>query len=440
MTPSPPSPEQEFHTWGEIAGYLGISIREAQNREKSDGLPVRRIGEGKKPRVFALRSELDAWKLAASGAAAAPVPAVAPGKLWTRRAVLGAAGVAVAGMGAGLYFTRRRPRIEHAVLTGSLLTALDGLGRTIWEHRFSGELVEGNPADGAWQVQVLDLEGAGEPGVVVTCNRSTPGFPGATHSELAYVGSEGRVRWTLPCRPDLLDIEGRPFEPEWVISHVLAVPAGKQVELWVAAKHLRAWPGCILRVDPHGRSSVQLANAGHVEWLCLLPGPGDRRVAVCGENNAYERSFGAVVGVDDPPSSSAPGGRPERRFANGPTGTVRDYILFPTTEMLIAEDSPYGDTIRAASTRAATVLFEVRANSSLVAELFYEFSSSVVPLSVTPSGGCGQVHNRLEREGKLDHSWAQCPELRKPLTIRHWKPTTGWREELVPWRGITPTM
>ena len=58
----PLPPEQEFNTWVEIAGYLSISVREAQYREKSEGLPVRRL-EGKKPRVWALRSDLDQWRL-----------------------------------------------------------------------------------------------------------------------------------------------------------------------------------------------------------------------------------------------------------------------------------------------------------------------------------------------------------------------------------------
>ncbi|MDE3165773.1 MAG: hypothetical protein KGN36_08210, partial [Acidobacteriota bacterium] len=250
---------------------------------------------------------------------------------------------------------------------------------------------------------------------------------------------EGRVRWTLPCRPDVRDAQGRSFGPEWYISHVLPLPVGKQVELWVAAKQILSWPGCVLRVDPYGRSSIQLANAGHVEWLCLLSGSGARRVVVTGENNAFERSCAAVVGVGDPPSSSAPGGRPERRFANGPAGAVRDYILFPTTEMLIAEDAPYGNAIMAMDTTTASFAISVLPSTFSSTNLVYRFSSSVTPLSVTPSSSCGLVHNRLQREGKLDHSWADCPELRKPLTIRHWKPATGWRDEPIPWRGITPT-
>ncbi|MBS1855502.1 MAG: hypothetical protein JST11_09075 [Acidobacteria bacterium] len=434
MSPSPPPPEQEFHTWSEIAGYLGISVREAQNRENSDGLPVRRIGSGKKPRVWALRSELDAWKVKASSPPP-PAPPAPPRPNWTRRSLIAAGGLAAAGAAFHI-FTRTPPRIERAVLTGDLLTALDGLGKPIWEHRFSGPLQEPKAEDLPWRVQILDLEGAGNPGVVVVCSHTSPGFPAPTHDDLVYFAPDGQIRWTIPCRPDLLDAGGKPFEPEWQISHVLAVPAGKRQDLWVAARHFWAWPGCVMRIDPKGRTAIQFANAGHVEWLCLLPSPRDHRIAVAGENNAYESSCAAVLGLHDPPSSSAPGGRPTRRFANGPAGAVRDYILFPTTEMLTAGDSPYGHAFRVNRTATASIIIEIQASSSGVATLLYEFSPSIAPLNVMPSGSCAPVHNRLQRGGKLHHSWADCPELRKPLTIRHWKPATGWRDEPVPWRGI----
>jgi TolB-like protein/Tfp pilus assembly protein PilF len=52
-----------LETWGEIAAYLGREIRTVQRWEKTMGLPVRRLGAGpdKLSRVFALKSELDAW-------------------------------------------------------------------------------------------------------------------------------------------------------------------------------------------------------------------------------------------------------------------------------------------------------------------------------------------------------------------------------------------
>lgn len=105
-----PHSTEQFNTWPEIAGYLGISVREAQYRAKNEGLPVRR-GVGKKPRVWVLRSELDAWRIKAGVDTAAPVPNPgtaqpppdvasrppiedAPTVQWGRRAVLSVAGLA----------------------------------------------------------------------------------------------------------------------------------------------------------------------------------------------------------------------------------------------------------------------------------------------------------------------------------------------------------
>jgi hypothetical protein len=61
--------------WGEIAQYLGFEIRTTQRYEHSRGLPIRRLPGSKGP-VFALRSDLDRWRLGSqetaklSGAAA----------------------------------------------------------------------------------------------------------------------------------------------------------------------------------------------------------------------------------------------------------------------------------------------------------------------------------------------------------------------------------
>ena len=185
---SEPHSTEQFDTWPEIAGYLGVSIREAQYRAKNEGLPIHR-GVGKKPRVWALRSELDAWRLkgAAGNAAPATNPATdqpppdvaSPHSVeksntrtirWGRRAILGAAGLAAAAVGVRLILGTRKPRVERAVFTGNLLTALDGLGRPIWTHRFSGVLREPSASDLPWRVRVIDLEGSGSPGVLVVCS------------------------------------------------------------------------------------------------------------------------------------------------------------------------------------------------------------------------------------------------------------------------------
>lgn len=53
--------EDELSTWKEIARYLGVSQRTAQNWKKEKGMPVRQF-PGERSRVLAFKHELDEWK------------------------------------------------------------------------------------------------------------------------------------------------------------------------------------------------------------------------------------------------------------------------------------------------------------------------------------------------------------------------------------------
>jgi hypothetical protein len=50
--------EDRLDSWKEIAAYLRKGLRTVQRWERTEGLPVRRLGQGS---VFAYNSELDAW-------------------------------------------------------------------------------------------------------------------------------------------------------------------------------------------------------------------------------------------------------------------------------------------------------------------------------------------------------------------------------------------
>lgn len=58
------SPGDRLDYWQEIAKYLGREVRTVQRWEREKNLPVRRLsgeGEDNQPRVFAFKSEIDAW-------------------------------------------------------------------------------------------------------------------------------------------------------------------------------------------------------------------------------------------------------------------------------------------------------------------------------------------------------------------------------------------
>jgi hypothetical protein len=61
MSTGPCGENRELKTWKEVAQYLRISVRTAQNWERELGLPVHRIGTAEKPPVRAWTHELDKW-------------------------------------------------------------------------------------------------------------------------------------------------------------------------------------------------------------------------------------------------------------------------------------------------------------------------------------------------------------------------------------------
>jgi len=57
------TPEDQLHSWKEIAAYLDRDVRTVQRWEKEEGLPAHRHLHDKLGSIYAFKSELDVWKL-----------------------------------------------------------------------------------------------------------------------------------------------------------------------------------------------------------------------------------------------------------------------------------------------------------------------------------------------------------------------------------------
>ncbi|MEK7403583.1 MAG: hypothetical protein AAB225_00605, partial [Acidobacteriota bacterium] len=79
-----PDPEAEIiDSWKELSRFLSRDVRTLQRWERTRGLPVRRMPGGAKPGVYALKSELEAWRRSrrihpASSEDAAAAPSTPP--------------------------------------------------------------------------------------------------------------------------------------------------------------------------------------------------------------------------------------------------------------------------------------------------------------------------------------------------------------------------
>jgi len=79
-------------------------------------------------------------------------------------------------------------------------------------------------------------------------------------------------------------LRGEAFEDAWTIKHLITAPNSAGHSIYIAMANAAGWGGCILRVSAEGSSTVQFANAGYVERLCLVGSPDDRLIVVCGGN------------------------------------------------------------------------------------------------------------------------------------------------------------
>ena len=327
--------------------------------------------------------------------------------------------------GTGVLQDRILSRVE---LTDTQLIALDIFKSLLWTYQFPAPLHVIEPGRDEWRLQRIDMHGNGDRGVLITARFIDRRIP----DSMFYFSSTGNLEWTVDAEPNLLDHDGQSLPRAWAFKHVIvsSTPAGSTV--WAALINNAGWSGCVLRINARGRATVQFANAGFVEWLCHTAIDGDDCLIVCGENNAYDLPFVAVLGIDDPPCGSAPGGRSRYRYANGPDGNTRKYILFPKTELIRILDRPYGHANRMEQS-VDNILVAVEA-AELGAHFRYHFSLGLEPKYVFPSGNYEFQHRELEQAGKVNHLWPNCPEFAEPLPLKLWTPQTGWTDGTIRWR------
>lgn len=371
-----------LYGWKDIATFIGCSTRNAQRLEKNEGLPVLRPDKRQKWRVLALRRSLLAW------------------------------------MTGG---------VESATLTRNSLLAFNRKTRIHWSHGFPVPLRSYSPEELEWRLQIVDLDGNGERGVLFAARFLTQSNP----DTMFYFSAGGNLIWQMEADPPLRNREGRAFDRAWAFKHV-AVTFSDKCVVWAALGNDAGWAGCVLRIDPRGLATIQFANAGYVERLCPVTLQNGNFIIACGENNDFDQAFVALLGADDPPAHSPLGERLVYRITNAPTGTPHKYILFPRTELNLARQSPYGHATRITQ-HLDGIIVEVETGGN-GGSFLYHFSKSLEPRYVFPSGSHEFVHQSLEKTGAITHTWLNCPEMQTPLFLRTWEPDSGWYDQPIPWR------
>ena len=444
-------PNDELRTWKEIATYLGVSVREAQNREKQDGLPVHRL-PGVKPQVWATRSELDAWKAAAGkpgpGAEVPrdfPEPAAAgptlPPRPNRRGALAGIGGALAAATGITAWVkhgsSKRSP--ARAAFNGNSISVWDDDGVILWSYRFQ-ELLDQDPLNGISGADrrsaLVDFDGSGRRHVVALA--SVRQGAGQTDKETVYCFTpEGKILWRY--HPSIhLTFGDTVFSGPWLITDMNVVPDGAGgAEIWFSLIHEMSRPSALISFGLSGTPSIQFVNCGYVYAFRYVANPSGRFILAASVNNEYEKASLAILKAGMPARSPQTAGT---RFecVDAPKGSPLKYFLFPPTDVSRALNLPY-TLLKAISGPDNALTMHVVENIEGGANALYLLSADFEPVEVTYDEGFAVAHRQLEVQGRIKHPLAECPHLTKSATVERWDPVSGWTKTIVlPSKNVKP--
>jgi hypothetical protein len=385
-------------SWKEIAAYLGVTPRTAQEWEKERGLPVHREGNPQRPTVVAYAAELDCWRqqsrLAPDGAAS-----LRPAKTGVPKRLLVLLSVLVLLIG-GFWATRPEPRMPAMCrVEGVLLKVFDGNGDLLWA-------VETPDLDTLWYQEglhdtyhIADLDGDGRPEVLfnVTLKESTAGL-----GKLVCFDSAGRLRWEYRYGT-VKRWQDRVFSDHYMGRMIRVLSDGDKTYVLLIATQKVWFPCQVSLLD--AVTGELVSEYWHPGWLTSyntldLDGDGITEILLGGTNNAGLGCLGHAVLV----ALKIPFSRPQelteeeraRRFGGGEFR----YCVFPAADVFrVRNQGTYASHIHTDSEEAITV----SASNEVDGRLWYRLDKDFVPLSLVPCDGVIGIHGDLRREGLLDH-------------------------------------
>jgi hypothetical protein len=439
-SPAPGGSETRYlESWDEIATYLHISARRAQQWERDLGMPVGRLAVGRRQRIRANTRDIDHWLASRSSStgcgasceteAAESRPGDLPNAresldadaatqatrlLLTREAWVAGAALVVSALAIGGWLIHGRvmvPREVHAAtFEGTVLRARDDAERVVWEHtrpeysRLMREVTEGVvQAGGAFRTDttvVTDLDGDGHDDVLAVEATAYPW----NDAVVAY-DRTGASLWSFkPGRPSQFD--GRTFDGHFVVNWVMGpVVVGSTRYVIVSASH-EFFPCQITLLDAAtGRLLGEFWHPGAI--LTGLIADYDRdgtpeAVLGCVNNPGPGDGLPVLISLPIPAAFEQPTTQPPDFFGNV-SAAGGSYVLFPAVDLFRVRGRPA--LVRSIVEDVAGGLRVIVARGRHIEDeqLHYRLDRSLQVIDVSPCDNFQANHRSLHRSGNLDH-------------------------------------
>jgi DNA-binding winged helix-turn-helix (wHTH) protein len=320
------------------------------------------------------------------------------------------------------------PVVRRVVMNGTTLTALGAAGDVLWTSELDSpwmERFEGED-DSTWRTQIVDLEGNGVPEVLV----AAPSAP--DEDKLLCFSPRGKVLWRyrapIQVRFGTWDVSG-----PWRLRQMMVASENGSGSIYLVVTHPVWWPSFVVRISPSGASRVVFANSGNVRALGQFRMASGNYILAAGINNEYGQASLAILRQDGPPATSPQGDAVKYLCTRGcPPERPYRYILFPRSELNMASEAPYNFAVAIHSrTNGVTVGTRELSIGWGLGE-FYDFSQELQPERVADGDGYREIHRLFEKEGRIKHSFEQCPTRKAPAILRICDENGNWSTVSVP--------
>jgi hypothetical protein len=426
-------------SWKEIARYLNRDLSTVRRWEKEKGLPVHRVPGGARQAIFAYSEEIDGWLRGNQNELQLDGNSKPDGWIHSFREFSLPLLAILLVVVAVVAFTVMRPGvIRRASLSRNQVMAWDSSERLMWSFPLETPLVDHTPPWAETRVRVVDLDLDGRQEVLAAVSFAEP-RNGKVLSDAVYcLTDSGRLRWKYS--PEVsLNFGGTEYRKPWLLNDWLPIAKNGRGEVWAAFAHSTWWPSFIVRIDAQGLAEIRQFNAGWVTVLNYIENQEGYFLLAGGLNNEFGAGFFSALKIDGAASSSPQTGGSAFECAGCPKEQPYKYYLFPRSELNVLENAPPNITrlIRVFDDR-----IEVRAAEIPDQYSIFEFSPGFALRSVSVSDLYWKLHEKLEKEGRIHHSTAQCRQDIAMKKIRTWTSKTGWTE-LMPqavWSSLTQVL
>jgi hypothetical protein len=450
---TPPQDQDRLDSWKEIASYLKRDVRTAQRWEKKETLPVYRHRHDKFSSVYAFRSEIDEWRgqraeeIAegdSSGDRSTQLPdlgqphstfsrlAKLGERLWNRQSLSQKIGIltVLLILIVGWIYIASMPAggsIARLSYESGELRAHDKSDRIVWKRPLPAivHTVDNEPG------HIADVNGDGR-NEVLACvpYRNYP--PLIANGEVYCFNSEGKRLWQFAPN-DTLRFGNGEYGPPWAIEHWSACTTPCSSAIAIAAHHFIHWPSMLILLDGQGQNLGKFVNSGWIVTSQWLQRPSGSILVAGGISNSRSMGMMAVLSGKNVSGCSPEEAGSEFECDDCPPGGLLRYFVFPRSELNIVTSSQCNrvNAFSVFSDHLVAYSMEVdikHAESVVPVFAAYEFSLDLELRCAYFDDRYWDIHSRLEAEGRINHSRADCPDRGGPRLVRSWDPKNGWRD------------